>query len=109
MPPDLLGRGDEKRDCDADTPARISICKRYIEGLTDPQRLRVHHPGATGGRRNESAGHCSGAEREGPQMKSEREEIERRRRDWRRIAWILLPIAAVFFLLLVIQRFVLPR
>ena len=42
-------------------------------------------------------------------MKSEREEIERRRRDWRRIIWILMPIAAVFFLLLVIQRFVLPR
>jgi hypothetical protein len=41
MPPDLRGRGDEKRDCDADTPARISICKRYIEGLTDPQGLRV--------------------------------------------------------------------
>ena len=38
-------------------------------------------------------------------MKSEREEIERRRRDWRRIIWILMPIAAVFFLLLVIQRF----
>jgi len=42
-------------------------------------------------------------------MKSEREEIERRRRDWRRIIWILMPIAAVFFLLLVIQRFGLPQ
>jgi hypothetical protein len=39
------------------------------------------------------------------QMKDEPEESERRRRDMRRIAWILLPITAFFFLLLVIQRF----
>jgi hypothetical protein len=32
-------------------------------------------------------------------MKSEREEIERRRRDMSRIVWILLPIAIFFFLL----------
>jgi hypothetical protein len=43
--------------------------------------------------------------KEAAQMKSEREEIERRRRDWSRIVWNLLPIAAFFFLLLVIQRF----
>jgi hypothetical protein len=33
------------------------------------------------------------------------EENERRQRDMRRIVWILLPITAFFFLLLVIQRF----
>jgi len=38
-------------------------------------------------------------------MKSEREEIERRRRDWSRTVWILMPIAIVFFLLLLIQHF----
>jgi hypothetical protein len=37
------------------------------------------------------------------------EEIERRRRDMRRIVWILLPITAFFFLLLLIQRFWLPQ
>ena len=42
-------------------------------------------------------------------MKDEPEEIERRRRDMRRIVWILLPITAFFFLLLVIQRFGLAR
>jgi hypothetical protein len=38
-------------------------------------------------------------------MRDEPEEIERRRRDMRRIVWILLPITAFFFLPLVIQRF----
>jgi hypothetical protein len=38
-------------------------------------------------------------------MESEPEENERRGRDMRRIVWILLPITAFFFLLLVIQRF----
>jgi hypothetical protein len=38
-------------------------------------------------------------------MKDELEKNERRRRDLRRIVWILLPITAFFFLLLVIQRF----
>ena len=41
------------------------------------------------------------------------EEIERQRkehkRNMRRIVWILLPITAFFFLLLVIQRFGLSR
>jgi hypothetical protein len=38
-------------------------------------------------------------------MKDEPEESERRQRDMRRVMWILLPITAFFFLLLVIQRF----
>jgi hypothetical protein len=38
-------------------------------------------------------------------MKDEPEENERRQGDMRRVMWILLPITAFFFLLLVIQRF----
>jgi hypothetical protein len=38
-------------------------------------------------------------------MTDEPEEIERWRRDMRRIVWILLPITTFFFLLLLIQRF----
>jgi len=38
-------------------------------------------------------------------MKDEPEENERRRRDMSRMVWILLPITAFFFLLLVIQHF----
>ena len=42
-------------------------------------------------------------------MKSEREEIERRRRDMSRVVWVLMPIAIFFFLLLLIERFWLFR
>ena len=46
-------------------------------------------------------------------MNDEPEEIEQqereRERDMSLIAWILLPIATFFFLLLVIQRFWLPQ
>jgi len=41
----------------------------------------------------------------GPQMESEREEIERRRRDMSRIVWILLPVVIVFFLFLLREWF----
>jgi hypothetical protein len=36
-------------------------------------------------------------------------EETKRRRDMRRVVWILLPVTAFFFLLLVIQRFGLSR
>ena len=41
----------------------------------------------------------------GPQTESEREEIERRRRDMSRIVWILLPVVIVFFLFLPLEWF----
>jgi hypothetical protein len=43
--------------------------------------------------------------RDGPDPEEIEQQRREHKRDMRRIAWILLPVTTVFFLLLLIQRF----